>query len=148
MRKWSTPIIVLTMFCIGSTDANAKNTPTCDPGGGRTSARIECLAKIVDSLNKQIVELRSNQQRSAQHGDGSGYVKSSELDTFLAGYVKYDTPLAINLVAEPRTGPFDGRCLEAYSDEVGVVARKPCDFEKTIQLKWQLLPASTAVTVH
>lgn len=148
MKKWSISVIALTMSCVGNIDANAQNVPTCNPSIGRAYARIECLAKMIDSLNKQVAELRSNQEKSAQTGDLSGYVKSSELQSLLVGYVKYDTPLAINLVAEPRTGPSDGRCLDAYSGEVGVVARKPCDFAKTKQLRWQLLPVPIAVTVH
>ena len=37
----------------------------------------------------------------------------------------------------------DGRCLEAYSGQVGVMAQKPCDFDTKPQLKWQFLPVAS-----
>jgi hypothetical protein len=112
--------------------------PACNPKVGHANARIECLTKMVAALNERIGEL----SKSAKSVDSSAYLSRSELDSVLADYVKYKSPVAINLAIEPSTGQQDGRCLEAYSGQVGVMAQKPCDFDTKPQLKWQFLPVA------
>ncbi len=117
------------------------SSPACNPEVGHANSRIECLAKITHSLNEEIASLRSQLGQCAKTTDLSVYLKPSDLDDRLGAYVKYNAPLAINMLVEPSTGQLDGRCLEAYVGEVGVVAHKPCNFESKQELKWRLLPA-------
>lgn len=112
--------------------------PNCNPDVGRYTARIDCLNKIVRSLSEQVESLQ--QDLSATSKELQHFVTSAALDARLTGYVKYDSALAINSLAEPRTNSNDGRCLEGFSDEVSVIAHRPCDYETNLQLQWRLLP--------
>ena len=116
----------------------------CNPNVGHANARIECLTKMVASLNEKLGELRGELNKNAKSPNSSAYLTRSEFDSVLADYVKYKSPVAINLAIEPSTSQMDGRCLEAYSGQVGVMAQKPCDFDMKPQLKWRFLPAGDA----
>lgn len=123
------------------TPSQAQTAPGCDPNIGRERSRMECLTEMVHSLREQLTSLQAQLRQSAKIGESSSLVTSSELNARLDAYVKYNSPLAINLLAEPSTSQNDGRCLEAYSGEVGVIAHHPCDFQTKAQLQWRLLPA-------
>ncbi len=116
--------------------------PACNPKTGHANARIECLTKMILLLNEKIGELQSELGKNAKSVDTSPYLRPTDLDAVLADYVKYKSPVAINLATEPSTSQQDGRCLEAYSGQVGVMAQKPCNFDTKPQLKWQFLPAA------
>ena len=70
----------------------------------------------------------------------SDYIRQSDLEKFLSGYVKYNSPLAINVASEPSTSQKDGSCLAADLAQEGVVIDKPCSYDTRPALKWQLLP--------
>ncbi|MGA8172033.1 MAG: hypothetical protein WB816_14530 [Methylocystis sp.] len=114
--------------------------PTCNPKVGHPNARIECLTRMMTSLNGKVEELQSELGKRAKSADSSTYLRRSEFDAVIADYVKYKSPVAINLALEPSSGQKDGRCLEAFSGQVGVMVRKPCDFDTKPQLKWLFLP--------
>jgi hypothetical protein len=116
---------------------------TCNPNAGRASARIECLASMVSSLNEKLGELRAEVSKNANSVDTSAYLRRSDLDSALVDYVKYKSPVAINLALEPSTSQMDGRCLEA-TNEAGVVVQKPCNFDTEPLLKWQFLPVGVS----
>lgn len=117
------------------------NPSQCNPNVGRASSRNRCLIEIVHSLNSRVSSLEAELSNAKQGADLSAYMRRSELDAVLTGYVKYSSPLAINLAAEPASNQQNGRCLEGYVGEVGVVGHNPCNFEEKQGLKWQLLPA-------
>ena len=71
--------------------------PACNPKTGHANARIECLTKMILSLNEKIGELRSELGKNAKSVDASAYLRPSDLDAVLADYVKYESPVAINL---------------------------------------------------
>lgn len=135
------PTAALAIVLLAANESRAQaSTLICDPDVGRDKSRIECLAKIVRSLSEQLASLQAQLSGSAKSGESPRFVTSSELDARLGGYVKYGSPLAINLLAEPSATQNDGRCLEGFSGEVGVIAHRPCDFEGKEQLQWRLLP--------
>lgn len=115
------------------------NAPTCNPRAGKASAKIECLTTIVNSLNREISDLRDELNKRAMRTDFSAYLRRSELDDALTDYVRYKSPLAINLALEPKNDQEDGRCLAADAGQESVVAQKPCSFDTKPQLKWRLL---------
>lgn len=115
--------------------------PSCNPNAGKPNARIECLTKMVNALRDRVGGLQDElAKKNETPSDQSAYLRRSDLESALGDYVKYKTPLAINLTGEPATSQQDGRCLEAYPGQVGVVARKPCDYEAKPELRWQLFP--------
>jgi hypothetical protein len=110
-----------------------ESAPACNPRRGAASARIECLTRLLHSLDEKVSSLQAELK--------AAYLPRAELDSALDGYVKYKSPLAINLLIEPSLSQVDGRCLEAYAGEAAVIAHRPCNFDTKLGLKWQLLPA-------
>ncbi len=140
MSRNLTAIMALAAIFAAAGQARAQEAaPACNPKAGRASARIECLTKMVAALSEKVGEL----SKSAKSADSSAYLSRSELDSVLADYVKYKSPVAINLAIEPSNSQLDGRCLEAYTGQVGVMAQKPCNFDTKPQLKWQFLPVAS-----
>jgi hypothetical protein len=111
------------------------------PQHGTQSARIDCLNKITHALSDKIDSLRAELAQASKRTDLSDYIRQSDLNNFLSGYVKYNFPLAINMASEPSTSQTDGRCLAADLAQEGVVIDDPCNFDAKPALKWQLLPA-------
>ena len=123
------------------------STSNCDPNIGRMKEKVLCLSKLVHVLNERVSSLEARHGESAKTADLSAYLKASDLDDRLRGYVKYGSPLAINLVAESSTSQQDGRCLSAEVGEVGVLARRPCNFDTRGELIWQFLRAPNNAVV-
>jgi hypothetical protein len=144
MSKNLTAVMALAgLFAAAGQPCAQEAPPACNPKVGRANARIECLTKMVISLNEKLGELRGELDKNAKSADSSAYLTRSESDSVLADYVKYKSPVAINLAIEPSNSQMDGRCLEAYSGQVGVMAQKPCNFDTKPQLKWQFLPVTS-----
>lgn len=129
-------------FALANQSLGQETAPTCDPNRGPMHSRMQCLTKMVHSLREKVSSLEMKLNEYAKPVDLSGYLRRSDLDALLVGYVRYQSPLAINLAVEPSTSQQNGRCLEGYVGEVGVVAHKPCNFDSKQELKWQLLPAT------
>jgi len=144
MSKNLTAVMALAgLFAAAGQPCAQEAPPACNPKVGRANARIECLTKMVISLNEKLGELRGELDKNAKSADSSAYLTRSEFDSVLAEYVKYKSPVAINLAIEPSNSQMDGRCLEAYSGQVGVMAQRPCNFDTKPQLKWQFLPVTS-----
>jgi hypothetical protein len=124
------------------------NALSCSPNTGRTSARIDCLNKITHALSDKIESLRAELAQASKPTDLSDYIHQSELKNFLSGYVKYNSPLAINMSSEPSTSQTGGRCLAADLAQEGVVIDNPCNYDAKPALKWQLLPAMKTSAVQ
>ncbi len=143
MSKNLTAVMALSaVFAVTGQLRAQEAAPACNPKVGHANARIECLTKMIVSLNEKVGALQSELGKNAKSADSSAYLRQSDLDAVLTDYVKYKSPVAINLAIEPSTGQQDGRCLEAYSGQVGVMAQKPCNFDTKPQLKWQFLPVA------
>ncbi len=144
MSKKLTVVMALAALFAASGQPHAQEAPpACNPKVGHANARIECRTKMVISLNKKLGELRGELDKNAKSADSSAYLSRSEFDSVLADYVKYKSPVAINLATEPSNSQMDGRCLEAYTGQVGVMAQKPSNFDTKPQLKWQFLPVAS-----
>ncbi len=144
MSKKLTAVMALAaLFAAGGQPRAQEAPPVCTPKIGHANARIECLTKMVISLNEKLGELRGELDKNAKSADSSPYLTRAEFDSVLSDYVKYKSPVAINFAIEPSNSQLDGRCLEAYSGQVGVMAQKPCDFDTKPQLKWQFLPVAS-----
>jgi hypothetical protein len=143
MSRNLTAVMALAALFAAAGQARAQETPpACNPKAGHANARIECLTKMVISLNEKLGELRGALGKNANSADTSAYLSRSELETVLADYVKYKSPVAINLAIEPSTSQMDGRCLEAMTGDAGVLAQKPCNFDTEPLLKWRFLPVA------
>ncbi len=133
--------LIVGMSFSAATGALSQEIDTCDLHRGSANSKIECLARMVRSLNDKVTSLEAQFNNYSRPEDLSDYVRRSELETVLSGYVRYHSSLGINLLVEPSTSQNTGRCLEAYPGETGVIAHKPCNFDSKQELKWQLLPA-------
>jgi hypothetical protein len=141
MSQSLTATVALAALLAVSGGAHAEdNGPSCNPNTGRTSARIDCLNKITHALTDKIDSLQTGLAQNLKHLDLSDYIRQSDLENFLSGYVKYNSPLAINVASEPSTSQKDGSCLAADLAQEGVVIDKPCSYDTRPALKWQLLP--------
>ncbi len=135
----ATPLAV-GILAAGITGTNAQSPyPDCNPNARSIKQRIECLTKTIRFQRAQLSALENDLKQYQTLS--SACLKPSDLPDLLAGYVKYGSPVAINLFAEPQTNQSPGRCLEAFPGEVGVTAHKPCNYSSSPELKWQLLPA-------
>lgn len=141
MSRNTTTVLVVGVFVSGVTGALAQEIAACDLHRGSANSRIECLTKMVRSLNERLSSLEEKLNKYPRSNDSSAYVRRSELETLLSDYVRYQSPLAINLLVEPSSSQYTGRCLEAYPGETAVIAHRPCDFASKQELKWKLLPA-------
>jgi len=113
MSKNLTAVMALAGLLAAAGQPRAQEAPpACNPKVGRANARIECLTKMVISLNEKLGELRGELDKNAKSADSSAYLTRSEFDSVLADYVKYKSPVAINLAIEPSNSQMDGRCLE------------------------------------
>lgn len=140
-HRLATAFAISAFFALAN-QALAQEMPlTCNPNKGSTNARVQCLMKMIHSLNEKVTSLESELAQYSKSAELSAYLRRSDLDALLTGYVKYRSPLAINLAVEPSSSQQNGRCLEGYAGEVTIVAHKPCDFDSKRELKWQLLPA-------
>src|SRR5664279_3885731 len=84
--------------------ARAQDTaPTCNPNTGRATDRIACLNKMTRALSDKIDSLQTMLAQSPKPADLSGYIRRSDLDNYLDGYVKYNSPLAVNVASDPST---------------------------------------------
>jgi hypothetical protein len=95
---------------------------------------------MTHSLSDKIDSLQTGLAQNSKRPDLSDYIRQSDLENFLSGYVKYNSPLAINVASEPSTSQKDGSCLAADLAQEGVVIDKPCNYDTKSALKWQLLP--------
>jgi len=130
MSRNLTAVMALAALFAAAGQARAQETPpACNPKAGHANARIECLTKMVISLNEKLGELRGALGKNANSADTSAYLSRSELETVLADYVKYKSPV-------------DGRCLEAMTGDAGVLAQTPCNFDTEPLLKWRFLPVA------
>lgn len=129
---------VLAIAGLGSAHAQ-ENAPTCNPNSGRTRARIECLTRISNALSQKVDSLQAKLAQDTNAANTSDYVRKSDLDDHLQGYVKYNSPLEINMVGDSSTGQSNGSCLAADVDLESVVIDKPCNVTARPELKWQLL---------
>jgi hypothetical protein len=128
----------------GGAGAEEDNMPSCNPSSGRGAARIDCLNRITRALNDRIGTLEAQLakfQQNQQSADNAQYLRRSDLDSALSGYVKYNAPIAINVQSEPSTNQSNGSCLAADMVQEGVVIDKPCSFDSKAEMRWQLLPA-------
>jgi hypothetical protein len=132
----------------GGAGAQDDLMPTCNPGSGRGAARIDCLNRITRALNDRLGTLEAQvakSQQNQQSADNAQYLRRSDLDNVLnsalSGYVKYNSPIAINVQSEPSTNQSNGSCLSADMVQEGVVIDKPCSFDSKAEMRWQLLPA-------
>jgi hypothetical protein len=140
MSRSLTSATAIAVFILVATEAFAQETIACDPHRGPANSKIECLTKMLRSLNEKVNSLEAQLNHYARQDNLSDYVRRSELESLLTGYVRYRSSLAINLLTEPSSSQQDGRCLEAYVGEAGVIAHRPCNFDSRKELRWQLLP--------
>ncbi len=106
MSKNLTVVMALAALFAASAQPRAQEAPpACNPKLGNANARIECLTKMVISLNEKLAELPGKLDKSAKSADSSAYLTRSEFDSVLADYVKYKSPVAINLATEPSNKP-------------------------------------------
>jgi hypothetical protein len=141
MSQSLTATLALAALLAVSSGARAQdNGPSCNPNTGRTSARIDCLNKMTHALSDKIDSLQTGLAQNSKRADLSDYIRQSDLNNFLSDYVKYNSPLAINVASEPSTSQKDGSCLAADLAQEGVVIDKPCNYDTKPTLKWQLLP--------
>ncbi len=143
MRQNLTATLTLAALLAVIGEARAQdnaNAPSCNPNTGRASARIDCLNRMTRALSDKIDSLQVKLAQNSKPADLSDYIRRSDLDNALTGYVKYSAPLAINVASEPSTSQTDGRCLAADLVEEGVVIDKPCNYDARAELRWQLLP--------
>ncbi len=115
------------------------NAPSCNPNTGRGTARIACLNKITQALSDKIDSLQTQLAQNLKRDDLSDYLRRSDLDNSLNGYVKYNSPLVISAASEPNTSQVDRPCIAADSDLESVILDKPCNYAKP-EFRWQLLP--------
>lgn len=141
-HKLTTAFAIGVLFALPNQSLGQEIEPTCNPNSGPVHSRMQCLTKMVHSLSEKVSSLELKLNEYSKPVDLSGYLRRSDLDALLSGYVRYQSSLAINLAVEPSSSQQTGRCLEGYMGEVGVVAHKPCDFDSKQELKWQLLPAT------
>jgi hypothetical protein len=118
-----------------------ENAPLCNPNTGRATARIACLNKMTQALSDKVESLQTQLAQNLKRDDLSDYIRRSDLDNSLEGYVKYNSALAISTANEPNTGQLDRRCIAADFDLESVVLDKPCNYDAKPAIKWQLLPA-------
>jgi hypothetical protein len=140
-RKLTSTLALAALLAIAG-GARAQDTaPTCNPNTGRASDRIACLNKIVRAQGDKIDSLQTAVAQNLKPVDLSDYIRRSDLESYLGGYVKYNSPLAMNVASDPTTSQTTGSCLAADLDQEGVVIDKPCNYDANPALKWQLIPA-------
>jgi hypothetical protein len=143
-RKLTSTITFAALLAIAG-GARAQDTaPTCNPNTGRATDRIACLNKTTRALSDKVDSLQKALAQNVKPSDLSDYIRRSDLDSFLDGYVKYNSPLAVNVASDPSTSQTTGSCLAADLDQEGVVVDKPCNYDAKSALKWQLIPALKA----
>ena len=142
MSRKLTSTLALAALLAMADGARAQNTaPTCNPNTGRATDRITCVNKIARALSDKVDSLQTALAQNLKPADLSDYVRRSDLDSFLDAYVKYNSPLAMNVASDPSTSQTTGSCLAADLDQEGVVVDKPCNYDAKPAFKWQLIPA-------
>ena len=140
-RKLTSTLAIAALLAIAGGARAQDNAPTCNPNTGRATEKIACLNKISRALSDKIDSLQTALSQNLKRADLSDYIRRSDLDSFLDGYVKYNSALAINVASDPSTSQTTGSCLAADLDQEGVVVDKPCNYDAKPALKWQLIPA-------
>ena len=129
------------LFAIsGEASAQDKAAPSCNPSAGRASARIECLTKTTRALTEKLDSMQAELAQQTSAFNSADYVRRSDLDSYLGGYVKYNAPLAIGMAAEPDAGQSNGRCLVADMAMEAVAIDDACNVNAKSELKWKLVP--------
>lgn len=67
----------------------AQTISRCNPNVGRPDASIECLTKVVHSLNDEMRSLQTKLDGYAKLIDLSAYLRRSDFDNVLSGYGGY-----------------------------------------------------------
>jgi hypothetical protein len=139
-QNLSATLALAALLAIAGEARAQDNTPSCNPNTGRATARIACLNKITQALSDKIESLQTQLAQNLKRDDLSDYVRRSDLDNSLDGYVKYNSALAISAASEPNTSLADRRCIAADTDLESVILDKPCNYDAKPEFKWQLLP--------
>jgi hypothetical protein len=143
MSQHLTATLALAALLAVAGEARAQdNALSCNPNTGRATARIACLNKVTQALSDKIDSLQTQLAQNLKRDDLSDYIRRSDLDNSLQGYVKYNSPLAISSASEPNTSQADRRCIAADPDLESVILDKPCNYDAKPEFKWQLLPGS------
>jgi hypothetical protein len=140
-RKLTSTLALAALLAVAGGARAQDAAPTCNPNTGRATDRIACLNKIARALSDKVDSLQKAQAQNVKPSDLSDYVRQSDMDGFLDGYVKYNAPLAVNVASDPTTSQITGSCLAADLDQEGVVIERPCNYDAKASLKWQLIPA-------
>ncbi len=113
------------------------------PQPGEFAALAQLLDRPIDRMAEVGAVPRGTRHREnrLKRADLSDYIRRSDLGSFLDGYVKYNSALAINVASDPSTSQTTGSCLAADLDQEGAVVDKPCNHDAKPALKWQLTPA-------
>jgi hypothetical protein len=141
-QNLSATLTLVALLAIAGEVHAQDNTPSCNPNTGRATARIACLNKMTQALSDKIESLQTQLVQNLKREELSDYVRRSDLDNSLDGYVKYNSTLAISAASEPNASQADKRCIAADSDLESVILDRPCNYEAKPEFKWQLLPGS------
>jgi len=145
MSQNLTATLAVAALLAAAGEARAQDdAPSCNPNTGRATARIACLNKITQALSDRISSLQTQLAQNLKQDDLSDYIRRSELENSLDGYVKYNSPLAISAASEPNTSRVDRRCIAADFDLESVVLDKSCNYDAKPEFRWQLLPGMKA----
>ena len=75
MSKKLTAVMALAaLFAAGGQPRAQETSPACNPKIGHANARIECLTKMVISLNEKLGELRGELDKNTKSADLSAYL--------------------------------------------------------------------------